>query len=59
MNGAFDASKRETLRKLQDAIDKSPKGSIDAPIINMIEMLNGHPNYVHISTPRSSQNHIL
>ncbi|KDO23949.1 hypothetical protein SPRG_10645 [Saprolegnia parasitica CBS 223.65] len=43
---AFDASKRESLQKLQDAIDKSPKGSIDAPIVDMIEAVNGHPNYV-------------
>ncbi|OQS01903.1 tRNA wybutosine-synthesizing protein [Thraustotheca clavata] len=47
---AFDASKRESLQKLQDAIDKSPKGSIDAPIVDMIEALNAHPNYVTSSS---------
>ncbi|KDO16949.1 hypothetical protein SPRG_17507, partial [Saprolegnia parasitica CBS 223.65] len=47
---AFDASKRESLQKLQDAIDKSPKGSIDAPIVDMIEAVNGHPNYVTSSS---------
>ncbi|OQS01724.1 hypothetical protein ACHHYP_00337 [Achlya hypogyna] len=47
---AFDASKRESLQKLQDAIDKSPKGSIDAPIVDMINALNAHPNYVTSSS---------
>ena len=43
---AFDASKREILHKLQQVIDKSPKGSVDAPIVDMIERLNAHPDYV-------------
>ncbi|RHY30644.1 hypothetical protein DYB32_004165, partial [Aphanomyces invadans] len=47
MAGAFDASKREILHKLQEVIDKSPKGSVDEPIVDMITRLNAHPNYVH------------
>ncbi|RHY96473.1 hypothetical protein DYB35_005215 [Aphanomyces astaci] len=47
---AFDASKREIMHKLQEVIDKSPKGSVDAPIVDMITRLNAHPNYVTCSS---------
>ncbi|CAK4122959.1 unnamed protein product [Aphanomyces euteiches] len=47
---AFDASKREILHKLQQVIDKSPKGSVDAPIVDMIERLNAHPDFVTCSS---------
>lgn len=42
----FAQLKRESLRKLRAAEDKSPKGSIDAPIVDMIRAINDHPNYV-------------
>lgn len=42
----FAQLKRESLRKLRMAEDKSPKGSIDEPIVDMIRMINDHPNYV-------------
>ena len=42
----FDEFKREALRKLRAAEDKSPKGSIDEPIVDLIELINTHPNYV-------------
>ncbi|KAF0719407.1 Aste57867_1060 [Aphanomyces stellatus] len=47
---SFEASKREILHKLQEVIDKSPKGSVDAPIVDMIERLNAHNNYVTCSS---------
>lgn len=42
----FAQFKRESLRKLRAAEDKSPKGSIDAPIVDLIRLINNHPNYV-------------
>jgi tRNA(Phe) wybutosine-synthesizing methylase Tyw3 len=42
----FDEVKRELLRKLREFEDKSPKGSVDEPIIEMIQLINNHPNYV-------------
>lgn len=42
----FDQLKRESLRQLRAAEDKSPKGSIDAPIVDLIQLINDHPDYV-------------
>lgn len=42
----FTSFKRESLRKLRMAEDKSPKGSIDEPIVDLIRLINDHPNYV-------------
>ncbi|RLN94278.1 hypothetical protein BBJ28_00006709 [Nothophytophthora sp. Chile5] len=42
----FAQLKRESLRKLRAAEDKSPKGCIDEPIVDMIQMINDHPDYV-------------
>lgn len=44
----FAQFKRESLRKLRMAEDKSPKGSIDAPIVDLIRLINDHPNYVRV-----------
>lgn len=44
----FAQLKRESLRKLRMAEDKSPKGSIDAPIVDMIRAINDQPNYVRV-----------
>lgn len=46
----FDQLKRESLRQLRAAEDKSPKGSIDAPIVDLIQLINEHPDYVRIIT---------
>lgn len=43
---SFDLSKRNAQSKL----DKSPKGSIDAPILAFVLRLNSHPDYVTTST---------
>ncbi|RLN69745.1 hypothetical protein BBP00_00000164 [Phytophthora kernoviae] len=42
--------KRESLRKLQAAEDKSPKGCIDEPIVDLIKTINANPNYVTSSS---------
>lgn len=42
----FAQLKRESLRKLRAFEDKSPKGSIDEPIVDLIRAINDHPNYV-------------
>jgi tRNA wybutosine-synthesizing protein 3 len=45
-HGEFVARKA----KIMTAIDKSPKGSFDAPILDMLAMINRHPNYVTTSS---------
>ncbi|KAJ0409019.1 hypothetical protein ATCC90586_005203 [Pythium insidiosum] len=47
---AFDQFKRESLRKLREFEDKSPKGSVDAPIVDLIRAINEHPHYVTSSS---------
>ncbi|DBA00712.1 TPA: hypothetical protein N0F65_001183 [Lagenidium giganteum] len=47
---SFDQLKRESLRKLREVEDKSPKGSVDAPIVDLINAINSHPNYVTSSS---------
>ncbi|KAL7996395.1 putative tRNA wybutosine-synthesizing protein [Plasmopara halstedii] len=46
----FAQLKRESLRKLQAMEDKSPKGCIDEPILDMIKIINAHPDYVTSSS---------
>ncbi|CAI5729392.1 unnamed protein product [Peronospora destructor] len=46
----FAQLKRESLRKLQAMEDKSPKGCIDEPIVDMIKTINAHPDYVTSSS---------
>ncbi|KAF4322953.1 hypothetical protein JM18_000281 [Phytophthora kernoviae] len=46
----FAQLKRESLRKLQAAEDKSPKGCIDEPIVDLIKTINANPNYVTSSS---------
>ncbi|GLD95100.1 hypothetical protein PINS_up003725 [Pythium insidiosum] len=48
---SFDQFKRESLRKLRAFEDKSPKGSVDAPIVDLIRAINDHPHYVGGSVP--------
>ena len=38
----FDAAKRDMLQSLQDGIDFSPKGSIDAPVVDLVNFINDH-----------------
>ncbi|TMW68651.1 hypothetical protein Poli38472_006119 [Pythium oligandrum] len=47
---AFEQLKRESLRKLRAVEDKSPKGSVDAPILELIRTINDHPDYVTSSS---------
>ncbi|KAG7402155.1 tRNA methyltransferase tyw3 [Phytophthora boehmeriae] len=46
----FAQLKRESLRKLQAAEDKSPKGCIDEPIVDLIRTINANANYVTSSS---------
>lgn len=43
---SFDVCKRNVLGKL----DKSPKGSIDAPIVALVHKINAHADFVTTST---------
>ena len=43
---SFDARKRDILRKLQEGIDRSPKGSLDEPIRPLVHYINTLPDYV-------------
>ena len=42
----FQQTKDNILKQLQDSFDKSPKGSIDAPICKFIHQINQHDDYV-------------
>lgn len=44
----FDARKTEILRKLRLVIDKSPKGSVDAPIVDLVDYVNSLQDYVRM-----------
>lgn len=47
----FSVRKNALVKGLQDKInDKSPKGSVDEPIVELIQLLNNHPNYVTTSS---------
>ena len=46
----FDASKSQILDALQGGIDRSPKGSVDEPILSLIEEINKLPNFVTTSS---------
>ena len=48
---AFDSRKASILSSLAgNSNDKSPKGSIDAPIVTLINLINSHPDYVTTSS---------
>ena len=42
----FDQQKVLKLQQLKQHEDKSPKGSIDAPIVDFMHELNRHPDYM-------------
>ncbi|XP_044495394.1 tRNA wybutosine-synthesizing protein 2/3/4 isoform X2 [Mangifera indica] len=48
---SFDQRKAATLASLSSSVtDKSPKGTLDTPIIPLIDALNSHPNYFTTSS---------
>jgi tRNA wybutosine-synthesizing protein 3 len=47
---SFDIAKRSLLDKLQAGIDFSPKGSIDAPVVELVNFLNHLSDYVTTSS---------
>ncbi|KAI4311988.1 hypothetical protein MLD38_036848 [Melastoma candidum] len=50
-DAGFDRRKASTLSSLGGAgNDKSPKGTIDAPIISLLEAINRHPDYFTTSS---------
>lgn len=47
----FDKRKAATLASLGSTeTDKSPKGTLDAPIIPLLDVINGHPSYFTTSS---------
>ena len=48
----FQQMKFEILRKLNASVytDKSPKGFLDAPIVELVNLLNSHKDYVTTSS---------
>eukprot|EP00750_Incisomonas_marina_P008414 INCI15464.1.p1 GENE.INCI15464.1~~INCI15464.1.p1 ORF type:complete len:1531 (+),score=238.79 INCI15464.1:3380-7972(+) len=46
----FDRQKTDLLRKLDQAIDKSPKGFIDLPVVDLVNDFNSSPDYVTTSS---------
>jgi tRNA(Phe) wybutosine-synthesizing methylase Tyw3 len=46
----FPSAKRTALQKLKSATDYSPKGSLDAPIVELIGFINALPDYVTLSS---------
>ncbi|CAM9590132.1 unnamed protein product, partial [Heterosigma akashiwo] len=48
----FQSIKQQNLSKITNIcdLDKSPKGSLDAPIVDLIHEINQHPDYVTTSS---------
>ncbi|XVF40751.1 hypothetical protein PTKIN_Ptkin01aG0140400 [Pterospermum kingtungense] len=46
----FDKRKASTLASVRSNTDKSPKGTLDAPIIPLLNALNNHPSYFTTSS---------
>jgi tRNA wybutosine-synthesizing protein 3 len=47
---SFDAAKTSLLGKLAAGVDFSPKGSIDAPIVQLVDFINDLPDFVTTSS---------
>ena len=47
---SFDVAKRSLLSKLAAGIDFSPKGSIDAPVVQLVDFVNELPDFVTTSS---------
>ena len=54
MSRRFTARKRELVTKLAEFIDRSPKGSVDEPICELISYINQQDDYVR---PSHAQGH--
>lgn len=50
MSRLFDDEKAALLQRLHSGIDYSPKGSVDAPIIELVNFINSLQNYVTTSS---------
>lgn len=48
--GTFDSRKRDILDNISKNIDYSPKGSIDKPILHLIDVINAHHDLVTTSS---------
>ena len=46
----FDSSKLDLLNNLANGMDYSPKGSIDLPIVDLVNFINKNENYVTTSS---------
>ena len=46
----FDASKASILENLKTGVDFSFKGSIDAPVLELVNFINSHENYFTTSS---------
>ena len=51
-NNPFQQMKQAILDKLNASIyiDKSPKGFLDAPIVDLVNLINSHKDYVTTSS---------
>ncbi|KAL5775354.1 hypothetical protein ACOSP7_012911 [Xanthoceras sorbifolium] len=48
---SFEQRKAATLASLSSSVtDKSPKGTVDAPIVPLLHVINGHPDYFTTSS---------
>ena len=47
---SFDVAKSSLLSKLATGVDFSPKGSIDAPVVQLVDFINNLPDYVTTSS---------
>lgn len=46
----FSLFKKETLKNIEDGVDYSPKGSIDPLVLDLVNLINKHPDYVTTSS---------
>jgi tRNA wybutosine-synthesizing protein 3 len=47
---SFDKAKKDILKDIQNGVDWSPKGSIDAPVRELVAFINNLPDYVTTSS---------
>ena len=47
---SFDVAKSSLLSKLATGVDFSPKGSIDAPVVQLVDFINNLPDFVTTSS---------
>ena len=57
---SFVARKKTILTQLREEFgDKSPKGSLDAPIVDLINYINGVADYVRLVVPARSNGNVV